>query len=98
MTNPVAPIRNIPLAEPLKLPEQAGKPGEFQNALQSAIENIDGLRHTAKHATERFLAGEGEDLHTVALAAQRAELAFELGLQVRNKVIQAYQEVMRMQI
>ena len=47
---------------------------------------------------ERFLAGDGEEVHTVALATQRAELAFETFLQVRNKVVSAYQAVMQMQV
>jgi flagellar hook-basal body complex protein FliE len=47
---------------------------------------------------ERFLSGEGEELHTTVLATQRAELAFEMFLQARNKVVNAYQEIMRMQV
>ena len=45
-----------------------------------------------------FLTGGNEELHSVALAAQRASLEFELFLQVRNKVTSAYQEIMRMQV
>ena len=52
----------------------------------------------AAQSVERFLSGEGEELHTTALGAQRAELAFEMFLQTRNKVVQAYQEIMRMQM
>ena len=47
---------------------------------------------------ERFLAGDSEELHTTILATQRAELAFEMFLQTRNKVVGAYQEIMRMQM
>ena len=46
----------------------------------------------------RFLSGEGEDLHTTILATQQAELSFDLFLQMRNKVVSAYQEIMRMQM
>ncbi|MBM3774588.1 MAG: flagellar hook-basal body complex protein FliE [Acidobacteria bacterium] len=94
----VAPIREIALAEPFRLPGETNASGDFQRTLAGAIERVDGFRHDARASLGRFLAGEGEELHAVALAAQRAELAFELGLQVRNKVIQAYQEIMRMQI
>ena len=41
---------------------------------------------------------QSEELHATALAVQRAELAFDLFLQARNKVVQAYQEIMRMQV
>jgi flagellar hook-basal body complex protein FliE len=44
------------------------------------------------------LSGGDEELHSVALAAQRADLQFNLFLQVRNKAVSAYQEVMRMQV
>ena len=45
-----------------------------------------------------FLLGENEELHKVAAATQQAELSFDLFLQVKNKVVQAYQEIMRMQL
>jgi flagellar hook-basal body complex protein FliE len=47
---------------------------------------------------EGFLSGDGQELHSAVLAVQRADLAFELGLQVRNKVVSAYQEIMRLQM
>ena len=53
---------------------------------------------TPSASVERFLSGEGEELHTTILATQRAELSFDLFLQVRNKVVSAYQEIMRMQM
>ncbi len=70
----------------------------FRSLLDTSIANVEASRQAANAQLQRFLAGEGGELHTVALATQRAELAFELFLQVRNKVVQAYQEVMRMQI
>lgn len=72
--------------------------GGFEEVLARAIRQVEDFRLDADQKLERFLAGEGEDLHSVALAAQQAELAFELFLQIRNKVVQAYQEVMRMQV
>jgi flagellar hook-basal body complex protein FliE len=76
----------------------AVKGGDFRSLLDSTIANVEATRHAADTQVGQFLAGEGGELHTVALATQRAELAFEMFLQVRNKVVQAYQEVMRMQI
>ena len=75
-----------------------GAPGEFQNALKNAIGTIQGLQNDAGTAVQSFLTGENEELHTTVLATQRAEMAFELGLQVRNKVVSAYQEIMKMQL
>jgi flagellar hook-basal body complex protein FliE len=56
------------------------------------------LKQAADQGIERVLSGDGEELHTAVLATQHAEMAFELFMQVRNKVTQAYQEVMRMQV
>ena len=72
--------------------------GSFQQAFQEAIGGVEKLRHAANRSVEAFLAGEGEELHQTILATQRAELAFELFLEMRNKVVQAYQEIMRMQM
>jgi flagellar hook-basal body complex protein FliE len=59
---------------------------------------VETLNHNAGEAVQKFLTGENEELHSTILATQQASLAFELGLSVRNKVIDAYQEIMKMQI
>jgi flagellar hook-basal body complex protein FliE len=70
--------------------------GAFQDVLSNAIQNVESINKNASVSVERFLSGEGEDLHTTILATQRAELSFDLFLQMRNKVVNAYQEIMRM--
>jgi len=75
----------------------AGSDG-FSGVLTSTINSLQSLQNDASTAAQKFMTGENEELHTVALAGQQAELAFELGLQVRNKVVSAYQEVMKMQL
>jgi len=72
--------------------------GDFGNILSSTINNLQSLQNDAGAAAQKFMTGQNEELHTVALADQQAELAFELGLQVRNKVVSAYQEIMKMQL
>ena len=64
----------------------------------NAINSVEGFRKDADIKIGNFLAGEGEELHNVVMSTQKAELSFELFQQVRNKVVQAYQEVMRMQM
>ena len=76
----------------------ASQPGGFQQVLEGAIHDVEQFRNVASQAVDKLLSGEGAELHSVALATQKAELAFDLGLQIRNKVVQAYQEVMRMQM
>ncbi len=98
MPSPISPMGLGGSLPEIQLPGQSKSPGGFQNTLQDAIKNVESFRQSADKGVEAFLSGEGEELHQVALAAQRAELAFELFLQVRNKVVQAYQEIMRMQM
>jgi flagellar hook-basal body complex protein FliE len=69
----------------------------FGSVLKSAVQSVDQYQQDANQAIQQFLQGNGE-LHNVALARQRAEMAFDLGLQIRNKIVSAYQEVMKMQL
>ena len=97
MIPPLAPISAPALPEIVR-PAGESSHGAFQEALVSAIQAVEGSGRNAATAVERFLSGEGEELHSTIMAAQRAELAFELFLQARNKVVSAYQEIMRMQM
>lgn len=74
------------------------KQGSFRNLLENAIDQVEQSRTNAESMAKGFVSGQGEELHSIALASQRAELEFDLVLQVRNKVVSAYQEIMRMQV
>jgi flagellar hook-basal body complex protein FliE len=71
---------------------------EFGSVLADAIGRVDQFQQNAQSTIGKFLAGEDEEVHKVALATQEASMTFDLFLQVRNKVVSAYQEVMRMQM
>jgi flagellar hook-basal body complex protein FliE len=98
MTSPIIPIDPGRIQPVIQAPGQTRPSGGFQQAFQDAISGVERLRDSASRGVEAFLAGEGGELHQAVLATQRAELAFELFLEMRNKVVQAYQEVMRMQV
>ncbi|HUP04093.1 MAG TPA: flagellar hook-basal body complex protein FliE [Bryobacteraceae bacterium] len=95
-----APISGLaPIQAPHATAAQASsRGGEFQSALSSAIGSIESLQNNAANSIQQFLTGQNDELHSTILATQKAELAFELGLQVRNKVVDAYQEIMKMQM
>ena len=76
----------------------AGSVAEFSSILSDAIGRVDQSNKTTQDQIDRYLSGENEEIHQTVMAVQRNELQFELFLQVRNKVVQAYQEVMRMQM
>jgi len=98
MTTPISSITPIGMPQAAPAARAVGQPGQFQSVLSGAIDSLESLQRNAADSVQKFLTGENEELHTTILATQKAELAFELGLQVRNKVVDAYQEVMKMQM
>ena len=70
--------------------------GSFAGAFASAVNQVESTQQDAKTAAMDLLAGGKGDIHNVALASQRAELSMEMFQQVRNKFVQAYQEIMKM--
>ena len=76
----------------------SGPTGNFQNVLSDAVQQLNELQQKADNAIESLASGEPIDLHDVTIAMEEASLGFQLALQVRNKLIEAYQEVMRMQV
>jgi flagellar hook-basal body complex protein FliE len=96
---PISPIRPPSLVEPLAASGTTGSQGaSFGNLLHSAIQNVEASSASADAAVKGYLAGGPQELHSTILATQSAELDFEMFLQVRNKVVSAYEEIMRMQI
>jgi flagellar hook-basal body complex protein FliE len=89
----VAPVKMLPATNAVPPSGDA-----FALALQTAIQTVEAQGRHSSQLAEEFLAGGPVDLHSVALSAQKAALQFDYFLQVRNKVVHAYQEVMRMQL
>jgi flagellar hook-basal body complex protein FliE len=88
--------RAFALPELPAMPGQASGVGSFADSLGAAINQVESTQQSAKTAAMELLAGGKGDIHSVALASQRAELSMELFQQVRNKFVQAYQEIMKM--
>lgn len=97
MTFPITALKPLSMPDFSALAGNSGS-GAFSDILQKTLGTVQSLQSDAASAAQKFMTGESEDVHTVALAGQKAELAFELGLQVRNKVVSAYQEIMKMQL
>jgi len=70
----------------------------FGAAMLQAVERINQLQLGSAAEIREWLTGESEDLHRTLLSVQKADLAFTMLLEARNKVVQAYQEIMRMQV
>jgi flagellar hook-basal body complex protein FliE len=69
----------------------------FSDLLSDAVGQVNTLEDQASAAVEGLMTGTGVDVHTAMIATQKASMAFELALAVRNKAVQAYQSVIGMQ-
>lgn len=100
MSMPISSINSIPQIDqiPLDRATKASGDGKFQDVLKATIQEVEKSHAHANEAVQNFLAGEDGELHSTILATQTAELQFDMFMQVRNKVVAAYQEIMRMQI
>ena len=92
----VRPPSAVPSISPVRPAKSTA--GGFQSVLSDAIARVEQFQQNSQNAIDKFLSGEDEEVHKVALATQQAELGFDLFLQMRNKVVSAYQEIMRMQM
>lgn len=73
-------------------------PINFKDMFQHAIQKVDQSQKTATHLTNQLISGEVDDLHKVMIAGEKANVSLQLTVQVRNKIIDSYEEIMRMQI
>ncbi len=100
MSSPITAIPQISMPQAAQVDASGGTggTGAFQSLLEGMIGRVEQSQTQAQQATQNFLSGGDQELHSVALASQRADLQFNLFLQVRNKAVSAYQEIMRMQV
>ncbi|USG67922.1 flagellar hook-basal body complex protein FliE [Brevibacillus ruminantium] len=68
----------------------------FSSFLSDAITEVNQAQIESANLTDKFATGQIQDLHQVTIAGQKSSLMLQLTLQVRNKVIESYQEIMRM--
>lgn len=92
------------LKTPSELPEPSGSKqksvdgASFGDTLNSALKEVVEAKKEAEAAVKGMATGNGTDVHTAMLAMQKADVSFQMMMQVRNKLISAYEEVMRMQV
>ncbi|HEX4074085.1 MAG TPA: flagellar hook-basal body complex protein FliE [Candidatus Acidoferrales bacterium] len=74
----------------------AGEGADFSSTLQTAVEQVGKLQSDAQNKVAGLLGGDGEDIHSAMLAVEKANVSFEMMVQVRNKIVQAYQTISQM--
>jgi flagellar hook-basal body complex protein FliE len=80
-----------------KLPA-GGKDEGFGDLLKNAIEGVNELQQEAGQAQDKFARGEAAELHQVMIAAEKAGLSFDLLLEIRQRLVEAFQQIMRMPV
>jgi len=98
MIGPLNPNLQVP---EVRVPQKSGseKSGTgFGEILKDAISTANELQKQSDQEIQKLMTGESQDLHTTVIAMQKADLSFQMMMQVRNKIVQAYQEIMRMQM
>lgn len=81
----------------LDVRQPASNRSEFFDTLESAIDKVQEMQTSADQQVAGVLKGDGQDLHTAMVAVEKADLTFQMMMQVRNKIVQAYQTIAQMQ-
>ena len=102
MNNTISPIRILPADITTPTPPASVTPGgegedSFLSTLQQSMDAVEGAQGDAQTQVAQLLNGQGADLHTAMIAVEKADLSFQLMMQVRNKIVQAYQQISNMQ-
>lgn len=84
--------------QPLQATQQAEQRPGFPAAIRSAVQEVNNTQLHAEELRAAFERGDGVPLTDVVIAMQKSSLAFEATLQVRNKVMRAYEEIMNMPV
>jgi len=94
MGSPLSAISQLGQANAgVEIGKAADERSDFASQLQAAFNHIEQLHTDADQQIAALLNGQGEDIHRVMIAVEKANLSFQLMMQVRNKIIQAYRDV-----
>jgi flagellar hook-basal body complex protein FliE len=100
MSNTISGTSIQPLIyEPRTAARSTSEPqqGGFTEVLRDAIDQVEQLQASSNQQVGGLLSGDRSDVHNVMIAIEKADVAFQLMMQVRNKIVNAYQQVSQMQ-
>ena len=97
LANPAQGMRGLGATGLVRAGQADGTVAPFADLLTDAVNDVNQLEDHAQKAIAGLMTGSGVDVHQAMIATQKASMAFELSLAVRNKAVQAYQQVMSMQ-
>jgi flagellar hook-basal body complex protein FliE len=95
--NGISSLRILPAEADVSLRPSTPDGPAFREVLHSAVDDIQQLESQAQAKVAGVLEGNGADVHSALIAVEKADLSFQLMMQVRNKIVSAYEEISRMQ-
>lgn len=96
LIRPISPNNVSPLQA--TRPGQAAQSSDFKDLLLRSINEVNSMQQEADRAVERLITGEDVTPAEVLTAVQKADIAFKLMMQIRNKLVQAYQELQNIRV
>lgn len=87
---------SFPMAPPNPIKE--ANTDNFGDLLKNAIDSVENMQADAAEAQDKFIHGEATELHQVMIAAEKAGLSFDLLLEIRQRLVDAFQDLMRMPV
>ena len=94
----INPIIQKPIDTGTKKVEKQSDGKNFGDFLKESIKKVNDLHLQADEAIKSYAKGETKNIHETMIAVQKADMSFRMMMQIRNKLVEAYQEIMRMQL
>jgi flagellar hook-basal body complex protein FliE len=99
MVQNLNPIHESRIPEGVKLPQNQNPKGPaFAEVLKESLDQVNALQAQKTEKIEDLVTGKANSIEEVMIAVEEANLAFEMTMQVRNKLVEAYNELLRMQV
>ena len=97
---PIRPIEPAGATAPVRPLQSAGKPveGDFQSLLTDFVRQVDGAQKGAETSLADLATGKIDNIHDVMIAMGKAEVSFKFMMEVRDRLLDAYQQIMRMPV
>ena len=91
-------MQSLTPLSPQKKVKEGGVRTSFNAMLQRSVAEVNQLQNQADSSIEQLIVGRSRNLHETMIALEKADISFRLMMEVRNKIIEAYHEIMRMQV